>query len=106
MSLDSLKQMEIPYGHRVKIMKRLREYRPDLPLEEPDADTSVVKSMNQTMRQEMGAGNDEIDTNEEYDEAEQRRLFQEAVNAFRRAAPQTTVEETTEKPKNVKILAV
>ncbi len=59
--------MDIPYGHRNKIMKRIKN---------KNSDGTRPVTNNQY---------DELPPNEEdvYDEEKQRRLFQEAVEAFR-----------------------
>lgn len=72
--------MEIPYGHRAKIMKRLKDFRSD-----------EIRPSNGTLYEELpievaiGEDNLNVNSKDTYDEQEQRRLFQKAVSDFRNA---------------------
>lgn len=87
-----MKSMEIPYGHRIKITKKLKEFKQNK--NKANETELAVEAMNSTFT-EVGVGvgteNDEIADREankkdplEFDEEEQQRLFSQAVEEFRK----------------------
>lgn len=107
-----MRSLEIPYGHRVKILKKLKEFKS---YRQKNAENDVgletdkeVDVSNQTFT-EMGIGigtNDELissrnNKNAEFDEEEQHRLFREAVEKFRNAKEEE--ESIQNKASNKKI---
>ncbi len=66
--------MDIPYGHRNKIIKRINanQSRP------------VTKNIYEELPEGIGTEGENIKDEDIFDEEEQRRLFQEAVEAFRK----------------------
>jgi len=85
--------MQIPYGHRVKILKKIKEFRAH---KSKNEEASIQAEVMNTTFSEMGVGVG-TDMNEgenkkdnkknedlEFDEEEQQRLFREAVEEFRR----------------------
>lgn len=88
-----MKTMEIPFGHRIKITKKLKEFKQHR--NKANEGDTTVEALNSTFS-EMGVGVvcDSIDNKDphelhekeifEFDEEEQQRLFREAVEEFRK----------------------
>jgi hypothetical protein len=106
-SEEKLKKMEIPFGHRAKILKKIKEFKIQrgkfLNLEnssEKILRDSITNDKFDTIKHEIGCGIDsynnldkynynkdcvtEENNIEIYDEDEQSRLFRKAVEEFRK----------------------
>lgn len=88
-----MKTMEIPYGHRIKITKKLKEFKKHRnKAKEGDEAVEALNSAFSEMG--VGVGSESIDDkdickpnkkeNSEFDEEVQQRLFREAVEEFRK----------------------
>jgi len=102
---EKMKSIEIPYGHRIKILKKLKEFKVhrNKANESDLAYLAVEAQMNSTFT-EMGVGigtdtmedkdaKSEADIRENdntFNEEEQQRLFKEAVEEFRKGKKQDT----------------
>jgi hypothetical protein len=116
-----MKTMEIPYGHRIKITKKLKEFKQHR--NKANEGEVAVETLNSTFSEMgVGVGSDSIDDqnfcelhkkeNLEFDEEEQQRLFIEAVEEFRKGKkPEinlnskkiTVIKEVDEEVNEVKI---
>ncbi len=77
MDEEKLKTLNIPYGHRMKMLKKISEMKETRPLSKIDYE-------------ELPGPADEV-----YDEELQRKLFQDAVEEFRKGAK---IQEESEEP--------
>ena len=110
--------MEIPFGHRAKILKKIKEFKIYINQQqnhdEQSGNTHGDKPAN-TQSHEMscgvdgGVGTDDNDLNtsiadkkdnENFDEEEQQRLFRKAVDEFRSGK----VKEEKEKGKKITVI--
>jgi hypothetical protein len=97
-----MKAMEIPFGHRGKILKKLKEFKLH---RKNQSQAEITTEILNTSTQDMGVGvddailndnNDKNSNTELDDEEEQHRLFRQAVEEFRKAKKQD-VDETNKK---------
>jgi len=89
---EKMKCMEIPYGHRIKITKKLKEFK--LHRNKANEDAVAFEDMNSTFTEMgVGIGTNSIEDSDHgeylkersgFDEEEQQRLFREAVDLFRK----------------------
>ncbi len=87
---EKLKEMDIPYGHRTKILKRLGLKQNDNINNPCNRFDNNVRAITKNTYEELPMGTDTVveknkkPYEEQYDEELQRKLFQEAVQAFRK----------------------
>jgi hypothetical protein len=104
-----LEQMSVPLGHKLKILKRIKEVRVSkgmyVPPSRQGAREPVPKKEAPQVEPNTGSGGVATENQEKqggslldgtYDEEEQQRQFQEALKAWRTGGTKT--EEETSKP--------
>jgi hypothetical protein len=85
--------MDIPYGHRNKILKKLG-------IREDNSNSLDTKSLSKNNYEELPMEADDF-----YDEQKQRKVFQEAVEAFRKTKDkEDNYDKFSKEISNVKIV--